>query len=110
MAAKVQALMEVEAISGKEKTVACRSDWAVSSENPDTHVAPRNFYRQVYLQKVKETGLDGVTWHTLRHTFASRLAMSGATERHDCRSVVAQFHGPGKGVPPFESIPFTRGR
>ena len=29
---------------------------------------------------MKELGLDGVSWHALRHTFASRLAMSGATE------------------------------
>ena len=30
---------------------------------------------------MKKAELEGVTWHTLRHTFASRLAMSGATER-----------------------------
>ena len=48
--------------------------------NFNTHVDPRNFYRRVYLPKVKEQGLDGVSWHALRHTFASRLAMSGATE------------------------------
>jgi len=80
MAAKVQAVAEAEAIAGKQKPVACRSNWVFPSENPETHVDPRNFYRRVYLPKVKETGLDGVTWHTLRHTFASRLAMSGATE------------------------------
>jgi len=50
------------------------------SENPATHADPRNFYRRVYLPKVKEIGLDGVSWHSLRHTFASRLAMSGSTE------------------------------
>ena len=41
---------------------------------------PRNFYRRVFLPTVKESGLEGVSWHALRHTFASRLAMSGATE------------------------------
>jgi integrase len=57
-----------------------KSVWVFPSENPDTHADPRNFYRRVYLPKVKDCGLDGVSWHSLRHTFASRLAMSGATE------------------------------
>lgn len=57
-----------------------KSVWVFPSENPDTHADPRNFYRRVYLPKVKESGLEGVSWHSLRHTFASRLAMSGATE------------------------------
>ncbi len=57
-----------------------RSVWVFPSENPDTHADPRNFYRRVYLPKIKESGLEGVSWHSLRHTFASRLAMSGATE------------------------------
>ena len=57
-----------------------KSVWVFPSENPDTHVDPRNFYRRVYLPTVKKIGLEGVSWHSLRHTFASRLAMSGATE------------------------------
>ena len=42
--------------------------------------------------------LDGVGWHTLRHTFASRLAMSGQTEgtiatllRHSTNSLVRRY-------------------
>ncbi len=96
--AKAQAVAEAEAIAGKQKTVACRSHWVFPSENPDTHVDPRNFYRRVYLPKVKKVGLDGVTWHTLRHTFASRLAMSGATEatiaallRHSSTALVRRY-------------------
>ena len=27
---------------------------------------------------LKRAGLDGVTWHTFRHTFASRLTQNGA--------------------------------
>lgn len=46
----------------------------------NTHMDPRNFYKRVYLPTVKPIGLEGVSWHSLRHTFASRLAMSGATE------------------------------
>jgi len=57
-----------------------KSVWVFPSDNPDTHVDPRNFYRRVYLPTVKAIGLEGVSWHSLRHTFASRLAMSGATE------------------------------
>ena len=57
-----------------------KSVWVFPSENPDTHADPRNFYRRVYLPTVKEIGLEGVSWHSLRHTFASRLAMSGSTE------------------------------
>ena len=56
------------------------SVWVFPSENAATHADPRNFYRRVYLPTVKKIGLDGVSWHVLRHTFASRLAMSGATE------------------------------
>ncbi|MDI3462117.1 MAG: Phage integrase [Nitrospira sp.] len=97
-AAKAQAVAEAEAIAGNQKLVACRSHWVFPSENPDTHVDPRNFYRRVYLPKVKKVGLDGVTWHTLRHTFASRLAMSGATEgtiaallRHSSTALVRRY-------------------
>jgi integrase len=57
-----------------------KSVWVFPSHNPDTHVDPRNFYRRVYLPTVKTVGLEGVSWHSLRHTFASRLAMSGSTE------------------------------
>jgi Site-specific recombinase XerD len=52
----------------------------------------------LYLPKVLALGLQGVTWHTLRHTFASRLAMSGATEgtiaallRHSSTTLVKRY-------------------
>jgi hypothetical protein len=68
------------------------------SENPATHADPRNFYRRYYLPMVKELGLTGVTWHTLRHTFASRLAMAGVTEstiasllRHSGTALVRRY-------------------
>lgn len=57
-----------------------RSVWVFPSENPKTHGDPRNFYRRVWLPAMKGTGIEWGTWHDLRHTFASRLAMSGATE------------------------------
>ena len=57
------------------------SQWVFPSQNPGTHLNPLNFYHRIYIPAVKKSGLADVTWHTLRHTFASRLAMSGASER-----------------------------
>ncbi len=75
-----------------------RSVWAFPSENPRSHVDPRNFYRRVYLPAVRRAGLQGVSWHTLRHTFASRAAMNGATEstiaallRHSGTALVKRY-------------------
>ena len=57
------------------------SQWVFPSENPGSHLDPRHFYSRIFLPTMKRLGLEGVTWHTLRHTFASRLAMGGATEQ-----------------------------
>jgi integrase len=96
--AKRQAVAEAEAIVSPDKRPATDSPWVFPSENPATHVDPRNFYRRVYLPAVKRTGLDGVSWHTLRHTFASRLAMAGAMEgtiaellRHSGTALVKRY-------------------
>lgn len=56
-----------------------RSKWVFPSRNPATHHNVRNFYRRVWMPAVKDVGLKGLRWHDLRHTFASRAAMSGAT-------------------------------
>lgn len=72
--------------------------WVFPSQNPQTHVNVDNFYGRLYLPAVKRAGLEGVTWHTLRHTFASRLAMSGQTPstiaallRHSGINLVARY-------------------
>ena len=57
------------------------SQWVFPSENPGSHLDPRHFYARIFLPAVKRLRLEGVSWHTLRHTFASRLAMAGATEQ-----------------------------
>src|SRR5262249_9185964 len=57
------------------------SQWVFPSENPGSHLDPRHFYARIFLPTVKRLGFEEVTWHTLRHTFASRLAMAGATEQ-----------------------------
>ncbi|GJL65119.1 MAG: hypothetical protein NPIRA05_00900 [Nitrospirales bacterium] len=55
--------------------------WVFPSGNPDTHLDQRNFTSRIFLPAMKRANLQGVTWHTLRHTYASRLAMCGQSDR-----------------------------
>ncbi|MDH4079780.1 MAG: tyrosine-type recombinase/integrase [Nitrospira sp.] len=75
-----------------------RSTWVFPSENPATQLDQRNFYTRVFVPAVQALKLEGVTWHTLRHTFASRLAMSGQGEgtiaallRHSTTGLVRRY-------------------
>lgn len=75
-----------------------RSKWVFPSENPATHLDQRNFYSRIFVPAVQALKLEGVTWHTLRHTFASRLAMSGQAEgtiaallRHSTTGLVRRY-------------------
>lgn len=68
------------------------------SENPTTHLDHHNFYARVYQPALGDAKLEGVTWHTLRHTFALRLAMNGqapstiaAMFRHSGTDLVARY-------------------
>ncbi len=74
------------------------SVWCFPSENPDTHMDHHNFYARVYQPALLAAKLPGVTWHTLRHTFASRLAMNGhapstiaALLRHSGTDLVSRY-------------------
>ena len=74
------------------------SVWVFPSQNSASPIDTDNFYHRIYLPAVKAAQLDGVTWHTLRHTFASRLAMNGATEsdiaaslRHSGTTLVKRY-------------------
>jgi integrase len=72
--------------------------WVFPSDNPATHLDQRNVYSRIFRPAVTEAKLEAVTWHTLRHTFASRLAMSGQAEgtiaallRHSTTTLVRRY-------------------
>ncbi len=72
--------------------------WVFPSDNQRSHLDQRNFYSKIFVPAVEALHLDGVTWHTLRHTFASRLAMSGqgkgtiaALLRHSTNALVRRY-------------------
>ena len=74
------------------------SPWVFPSDRGDTHVNPTNFYHRVWMPSVKRAGIAWCTWHELRHTFASRLAMSGKSEgtiasllRHSTTTLVKRY-------------------
>ncbi|MET0515181.1 MAG: site-specific integrase [Nitrospiraceae bacterium] len=88
------AVAEAQAIANRMN----RSPWVFPSENPETHLDVHNFYGRIFLPAVRQANLEDVTWHTLRHTFASRLAMNGASEstiaallRHSGTSLVSRY-------------------
>jgi len=55
------------------------SPWVFPSDNPATPTDPDNFYNRIFLPACHRAGLDDVGFHTLRHTFASHLAMADTT-------------------------------
>lgn len=75
-----------------------RSKWVFPSENPATPLDARNFYTRVWMPAVEKAGIEWATWHDLRHTFASRLAMTGHNEgtiaallRHSTTALVKRY-------------------
>ena len=91
---RMQAVAEAEGIAEPRK----RSPWVFPSEVRTTPIDPRNFYIRNYIPAVNVAGLTGVNWHCLRHTYASRLAMNGATEstiaallRHSGTGLVSRY-------------------
>jgi len=75
-----------------------RSVWVFPSENPARPIDGRNFYGRVWMPAVEKAEIEWATWHDLRHTFASRLAMNGAAEgtiaallRHSSTALVRRY-------------------
>jgi integrase len=57
------------------------SSWMFPSENPATPMDAQNFYNRVFRPALKSAKIEDTDWHTLRHTFASRLVMAGVDLR-----------------------------
>lgn len=53
------------------------SPWVYPGKKPGAHLTEWGF-RQPFERARKQAGLDDLRWHDLRHTFISRLVMSGA--------------------------------
>lgn len=75
-----------------------RSKWVFPSENSATPLDVRNFYNRVWLPALAGAEIEWTTWHDLRHTFASRLAMTGHNEgtiaallRHSTTALVKRY-------------------
>jgi integrase len=82
----------------QELTIGNRSIWVFPSETQETHLDPRNFYERIWIPAVQRAGIEWVTWHYLRHTFASRLAMAGHNDgtiaallRHSTTALVKRY-------------------
>lgn len=58
----------------------------------------------------KRAGIEGVTWHTLRHTFASRLVMRGVNLKNCAAAVGSQIHRHDSALRPLGCTSQARGR
>ncbi len=77
-----------------------RSGYVFTTDPNGGPANAKNFYKRHYLKIVRRLGLADVTWHTLRRTYASRLAMSGASSydltmglRHSSLALVKRYAG-----------------
>jgi hypothetical protein len=58
-----------------------RSKYVFPSEAGDTPLDSQNFINRVFVKALDRAKVEDFTWHDLRHTFASRLAMAGVDLR-----------------------------
>jgi integrase len=73
------------------------STWVFPGQNRERPLDPHNFMR-LYRAAVIDASIEWVSWHDLRHTFASRLAMQGvpmgtiaALLRHSTTALVKRY-------------------
>lgn len=57
------------------------SSWVHPSQRKTSPLIAKNFYHRQFLPAIEKAKLPHLTWHHLRHTFASRLAMSGQSDQ-----------------------------
>ncbi len=58
-----------------------RSAYVFPSETMQTPQDARNFVNRVFSPALEKAGIQGLRWHDLRHSFASRLVMAGVDLR-----------------------------
>ncbi len=58
-----------------------KSPYVFPSATGETPIDARNFMNRIFNPALKRAKIAGLTWHSLRHTFASRLVMAGVDLR-----------------------------
>src|SRR5262245_64596025 len=58
-----------------------RSAWVFPSDAGDTPLDSQNFINRVFRPALRRARITNFSWHDLRHTFASRLAVAGGDIR-----------------------------
>lgn len=51
--------------------------WVFPNKSGKNHINPNNWYNRVWRPALREAGVEGLTIHDLRRTFASRMAQAG---------------------------------
>jgi integrase len=57
------------------------SQYVFPSSKPSSPLDGQNFYHRVFIPSLKRAKIQGIVWHSLRHTFASRLVAKGVNLR-----------------------------